>query len=170
MKLHPLNNHGKGIHYRRELRADDPAAVRSLVEATGFFRSDEADVAEELVQESLEKGEETSGYSFLFAEDGTRLLGYACWGLIPCTVSSYDLYWIAVHPDYQGRGLGRALLSGAEAAIRKAGGTRVYIETSHKAQYQDTRAFYDRCGYRTEAILEDFYAPGDGKVIYARAL
>jgi hypothetical protein len=50
------------------------------------------------------------------------------------------------------------------------GGRRIYIETSSRAQYEPTRGFYLKCGYRQETILEDFYAPGDGKVIYVKAL
>ena len=52
----------------------------------------------------------------------------------------------------------------------RAGGGRVYIETSHRADYQATRGFYERCGYQLEAVLTDFYAPGDSKAIYVRAL
>jgi hypothetical protein len=33
-----------------------------------------------------------------------------------------------------------------------------------------THRFYERCGYRQAAFLEDFYAPGDGKVIFVRSL
>lgn len=161
---------GPDFAMRSTVQVSDAPGVRDLVESTGFFRPDEALVAEELVHECLEKGETASGYYFLFAETAGTLAGYACWGLIPCTVSSYDLYWIAVHPDFQGHGLGRRLLLGAEEHIRRMGGTRVYIETSHKAQYESTRIFYDRCQYKLEAVLDDFYAPGDGKVIYSKVL
>jgi hypothetical protein len=33
-----------------------------------------------------------------------------------------------------------------------------------------TRAFYERNGFRCEARLKDFYAPGDDRVIYAKIL
>jgi hypothetical protein len=46
----------------------------------------------------------------------------------------------------------------------------VYIETSNRPQYEPTRGFYLRCGYRIDAVLEDFYAAGDAKVIYVKAL
>ncbi|MCX5752727.1 MAG: GNAT family N-acetyltransferase, partial [Candidatus Krumholzibacteria bacterium] len=80
------------------------------------------------------------------------------------------LYWIAVHPEYQGRGLGKALMREAERRIRAAGGTRIYIDTSYKAQYEDTRAFYLSLGYELDALLKDFYSPGDDKVIYRKLL
>ena len=46
----------------------------------------------------------------------------------------------------------------------------MYIETSNRPQYASTRAFYERCGYVCEAVLRDFYAPGDDKVIFVRVL
>lgn len=73
-------------------------------------------------------------------------------------------------PDRQGKGLGKRLMMEAEAAVRAAGGTRIYIDTSSREQYAPTRAFYHRCGYRIAAILEDFYATGDGKVILTKQL
>jgi hypothetical protein len=58
----------------------------------------------------------------------------------------------------------------AETAIRKLDGKRIYIETSSRDQYKTTRAFYEACGYRKEAVLRDFYSPGDDKVIYVKVI
>jgi ribosomal protein S18 acetylase RimI-like enzyme len=62
------------------------------------------------------------------------------------------------------------LLARSESLIRRGGGRRIYIDTSSRPQYEATRAFYRAQGYREEACLEDFYAPGDGKIIYTKAL
>jgi hypothetical protein len=62
------------------------------------------------------------------------------------------------------------LLAESEARIAAAGGRLVWVETSSRAQYQPTRAFYLRCGYCEAARLADFYAPGDAKVIFVRRL
>lgn len=155
--------------FRSAPRPSDAAAIRAIVVSTGFFSEAEVDVAVELVDERLAKGE-ASGYHFLFAERAGRVLGYACFGPIACTVAGFDLYWIAVHQGHRGAGLGRALLEHGEAAIVRAGGQRIYVETSSKPQYQPTRAFYLRCGYAEEAVITDFYAPGDSKVIYVKPL
>ncbi len=159
--------HGIKFHY--DVGPADPERIRRLVEITGFFYPAEVDVAEELVHERLAKGLD-SGYHFILAEHYGRLTGYACFGPIACTVASHDLYWIAVHPDFQGKGLGRRLLKEAERLIRKAGGTRVYAETSQRPQYASTRAFYETQGYRPESVLKDFYGPGEGKVTYCKAI
>jgi ribosomal protein S18 acetylase RimI-like enzyme len=155
------------LTFRAEVRPDDAEAVARLVAGTGFFNPAEIQVAEALVRERLAKGA-GSGYEFVFCESGGRLLGYACYGAIAGTQASHDLYWIVVEARAQGQGIGKALLAETEARIRQAGGRRVYVETSSRAQYAPTRAFYERAGYCREALLVDFYAPGDGKVIYVK--
>lgn len=157
------------ITLRYDVQPSDAGRVRSLVQSTGVFLDAEVDVAVELVDERLAKGP-ASGYYFVFAEQYDRLVGYTCYGPIACTQASFDLYWIAVEKSCQGHGLGRDLLRESERLIRAQGGTRVYIETSSRAQYTPTRMFYERCGYHCETMLADFYAPGDAKVIYLRAL
>lgn len=147
----------------------DRDAVRDLTAATGFFSAEEVAVAVELVDAHLAQGP-ASGYHFIFAERDGCLEGYACFGPIPLTKSSFDLYWIAVRPDRQQFGLGRRLMDTAEARARDEGGTAMYVETSTRPQYEPTRAFYCRLGYRLAAELPDFYGPGDGQAIFAKAL
>ena len=126
-------------------------------------------MAVELVEERLAKGP-ASGYHFVFAERDGRTVGYACYGHIAGTAASYDLYWIAVDASSHRGGLGRLLLGESERLIHEATGRRVYIETSNRAQYVPTRSFYERCGYKLDALLKDFYGPGDDKAIYVKAL
>lgn len=155
--------------FREQVLPVDRDSVRQIVASTGFFFDHEIDVAVELVDDRLNRGE-ASDYLFLFAEDESGVIGYVCYGAIACTVGSFDLYWIAVHQSHRGRGIGMELLRRTEKLIAARGGRRVYIETSSREQYLSTRKFYERCGYVAEAELRDFYAPGDGKVIYVRAI
>jgi GNAT superfamily N-acetyltransferase len=160
------------VDWRTNVLPSDAAEVRSLVAKTGFFSPEEQGVAQELVDETLTRGT-ASGYEFLFADapdNPGKLLGYTCYGPIPATQSSYDLYWIAVTPAQQGKGLGVKLLRESERLAARSGATLMYAETSGRRQYEPTRAFYERNGYRLAALLKDFYAPGDDKVIYERRL
>ncbi len=152
---------------RHSVTSTDRDAVRRIVTATGFFRPDEVDIAVELVDERLSKGER-SGYEFVFAEVDDGVAGYACYGPIGCTIGSFDLYWIAVDPAQQGRGLGRLLIAEVERRIAAAGGRTVYAETSGRRDYEPTRTFYQRCGYHVASVLPDFYDIGDDKVTFSK--
>jgi GNAT superfamily N-acetyltransferase len=153
------------LTYRDDVTPADAQQVRQLVESTGVFSRVEEDCAVELVDDRLAKGP-AGDYRFVFAERDAQVVGYACYGPIALTVGSYDLYWIAVARSEQGQGLGRLLMEEVKSRVRAAGGRRIYIETSTRAPYAATRAFYERCGCRLEVVLEDFYAVGDGKAIY----
>lgn len=158
-----------GITYREEVVPPDRHHVRRIVESSGYFHPAEVEVAVELVEERLAKGA-ASGYHFVFADRGERTIGYTCYGPIAATAGSFDLYWIAVDQANRGKGLGGALLAYTEQRIRAMGGRQVFIETSDRPQYQPTRAFYEKSGYRKAAVLKDFYAPGDDKAIYVKRL
>ncbi len=157
------------VTVRRELRAEDREPLKAVLVATGFFNEEELGVALELVDDRLAL-DEGSHYRFLVADVASSVAGYACWGPIPGTQESADLYWIAVHPNHQGQGVGRALLAAAETWMLQEGRRRCWIETATRAQYAPTRAFYQACGYTLAAELPDYYAPGDGKAIFVKVL
>ena len=158
-----------GKAFRRDVGPGDPQRIRDLVAATGFFSAEEIEIAEGIVRETLERGE-SAGYEFLFADADDGTAGYSCFGRIPCTLASWDLYWIAVAPSAQGSGLGRRLLQETEAIIETRGGAALYAETSGRSQYAPTRAFYQRCGYACAAVFDDFYGPGDDKCVFVKKL
>lgn len=160
---------GAGHVLRSELCLGDEAAVREIVASTGFFSPAEIDIAVELVAERRQKGD-ASGYWFQFLEIDGRTVGYTCYGPIPATRSSYDLYWIAVLASARRRGLGRVLLAASERDIARLGGTRIYVDTSSRPDYAPTRGFYAGNAYAVAAELPEFYAPGDGKVIFCKVL
>lgn len=153
---------------RYEVMETDPVTIREIVESTKFFYPAEVDVAVELVEERLRKGD-ASGYDFAFAELDGHTVGYSCYGPIACTTNSFDIYWLAIHCDAQRHGLGKWLMSATEQRIFDRGGERIYVETSGRDHYLPTRKFYDRCGYQKAAELPEFYGPQDSKVIYVKA-
>ncbi len=157
------------VSFRLEPRPADCALVRAILQLTELFDPSEVDVAVELVQDRLNK-KERSEYRFVFADRKDEMIGYACYGPIALTLTSFDLYWIAVHPNHQDAGLGRELLRRAENGVRHESGTRIYIDTSSRPAYATTRAFYEHNGYSPASILDDYYKPGDAKVVYCKVL
>jgi ribosomal protein S18 acetylase RimI-like enzyme len=155
------------LEFREEVKPEDCESVRWIVESSAFFSPEEVQVAVELVEERLRKGLE-SGYYFVFAEHEDRVVGYICFGPIPCTRGSYDLYWIAVHDDFRNHAIGRELLSKTLRLIEDLGGVRIYVETSSRLQYAPTRSFYCKHGFEQEAVLKDFYDHGDDKIVYSK--
>lgn len=157
------------MNFRQQLTQADLPLLRAMVVGTGFFSTEEVAIALELAEANLKEGE-ASGYQFLVLAEDTRLVGYTCFGRIPATQSAFDLYWIVVAQDAQGRGFGRQLLQVTEEIIQKCAGNQVFIETSSRAQYVPTQSFYLKSGYQQVAFFEDFYGPGDGKLVYRKRL
>jgi D-alanine-D-alanine ligase len=157
------------LSFREDVLPADPGVVRDIVTSTGFFQDHEIAVAVELVEERLCQGLD-SGYFFLFAELGGRTVGYSCYGEVACTKGSYDLYWIAVHNDCRGQGIGSVLLKKTETLIAGCQGRSIWVETSGQEKYLPTRKFYIHCGYKEEAVLKGFYAADDDKFIYVKRL
>jgi ribosomal protein S18 acetylase RimI-like enzyme len=141
------------------------ARLEQLTRATGFFREEEVATAVELLDESLAGDDD---YRFVGAFDGDTLVGYACWGPTPGTTGTYDLYWIVVDRASQGAGVGTQLLCEVESRLTADGGRLVVVETSSRADYAPTRAFYEHRGYTRAATIPGYYAPGDDLVVYTK--
>lgn len=160
---------GAELTYRENLHSGDRLSVEKIVRSSGFFSEAETALALELVDLFFETGL-ASGYHFLMADLGDETIGYCCFGPAPVTLSSYNLYWIAVDNEHRRRKLGHAVLEESERRIASLGGNRVYAETSGRPQYEPTHRFYENNGYVKEAVMKDFYSPGDDKVVYVKRL
>jgi ribosomal protein S18 acetylase RimI-like enzyme len=153
----------------REFLADDRGPIESILKATGVFFDDEVAVALELFDIALTRPGQTD-YVFLCADVSGRLAGYACYGPVPMTDRTWDLYWIAVDPTLHGLGVGRRLLDGMEKDLRARGARKIFIETGGREAYDPTRRFYLATGYTVAAVLPEFYRPGDDKYVFVKDL
>lgn len=155
---------------KNEISQEDRAGIEFIVRSSHFFNEEEVAIALELADERINLGEEST-YQFLIAinDDGVRA-GYSCYGKIPGTESSYDLYWIAVADEFRHQGLGRLLLKETEIQVKAQGGINLYAETAGKKQYEPTQQFYLREGFILEATLKDYYAAGDDKCMFTKRI
>lgn len=151
----------------RSLALAQREPLERLVAGTGLFRPSEIAVAVELLDAHLAGSDD---YRFVGAFAGDELAGYACWGPTPGTEGTFDLYWIVVDRARQGTGLGSRLLAHVESTLTADGGRLIVVETSSRADYGPTRAFYERRGYTRAATLPGYYAPGDDLVVYLKDL
>lgn len=148
---------------------EDKPAVIQMLRNIPEFEPTEIDVAEEVINSYL--GDSIrSGYHIFVAEVGSSIAGYICYGPTPLTEGTWDIYWLAVAPDKQSQGIGKALLNFADGNIKERKGRLALIETSSKPEYETTRLFYRAQGYEIACRIADFYAPGDDKLVFQKRL
>ena len=157
------------IKFRTIPVKSDIERVREIVDSTRFFYSHEVEIAAELVEERLNEGE-SSGYFFVFAEVDGVTAAYSCFGPITMSKTCFDLYWIATHNDFRGKGIGRKLIDETCRQAKKMGCKIIIAETSGLEHYAPTRAFYINNDFILEASLKDFYAEGDDKLFYTKRI
>jgi len=140
-----------------------------LAEQTGVFKPLEIQALREVLDDYY-AANRAGGHRCVTLEDEGRVLGFAYYAPEAMTDRSWSLWWIAVLPGQQGRGLGRELLRYVEEDARATGARVLFIDTSSLPHYEPTRRFYLKHGYEITGVLSDFYADGDDKVIFRKRL
>jgi ribosomal-protein-alanine N-acetyltransferase len=98
------------------------------------------------------------------AED--RLVGYLA-GEIRADEATGWVITIGVLPRYQGRGIGRALLSSAEKAMRaRANFMKLTVRRSNTSAIR----LYDQCGYQWVSTIRGYYHDGEDGLIMKKDL
>ncbi len=157
----------------RPLVASDRDGVIRILENAGNFTIAEVETALELIDEWIQLGEESGYLTYILEssdDDAIGVLGYICFGHTPLTESTYDLYWIAVDKSKHRGGVGKRLLRFAEEEVARRGGKLLLIETSSQETYGGTIQFYERTGYEMVGRVDEYYKPGDHKLIFAKRL
>ena len=154
----------------RPMKPDDKPSLMELLRATPEFKPYEVTVAEEVIDAYL-KDPQGSGYHIIVAAGNPGgIAGYLCYGPTPCTDGTWDFYWEAVRREKRGQGIGSALSKAAEAAVRKAHGRLILVETSSTPGYENTRRFHLHHGYEVVSRIPDFYSPGDDRITMQKRL
>ncbi len=151
----------------RELHKDDREDLLRMLRATKNFSEAEIAIAAELIDICIEKPEQNDYYAFV-ATVGEQPAGFLLVGPTPATAGTYDMYWIAVHPDYQGRGIAQDLDAFAVRFVKERGGYQLIAETSSQPGYERTRAFYVKQGYQQFARIADYYKLGDDLIVFGK--
>jgi GNAT superfamily N-acetyltransferase len=152
----------------RPMSPPDKPVVMEIIRETDMFTPAEVVVAEELIDAYLDTPDQMD-YNVVVSENaGGGVAGYMTWGPTPLAENVYDIYWMAVSPREQGRGLGKELVAWLEDRVRALGGRMIIIETASQPKYHPTREFYLRLGYAEVARVPDYYKPGDDRIIYTK--
>jgi len=154
----------------RPLVEKDRASLLSMLIKTRSFTSAEIDVAMELINIVLKDQIQKDYQIYCMVDDQDRAIGYICYGPTPMTQGTFDLYWIAVDPDFQERGVGSKLLSFLEEVAKAEGGRMILADTSTIPHYEKTQKFYLKNGFQEVARVLDYYHPGNDRVTFCRRL
>ncbi len=154
----------------RPFQKEDIQPLIEILRATEVFREEEIGVALELMEIVIEEKDQKDYVISTFVDDSNTVRGYYCVGPTPMTVSSYDLYWIAVDPRIHSQGIGKQLLRHCEEYVKSKGGTLIIAETSSQPKYENTHSFYRRNHYTEASRIKDYYSQGDDLVVYTKNL
>ena len=155
---------------RSAVPADTPALV-SLATSTGVFQPGEAEVLLGNVLRDLFGGRLAQGHFAHVSVDyvTSSPSGWVYFSQNATTNLAWDLWWIGVAPEHQGKGIGGKLLRYVESHIQKSGGSIITIETSSLPAFYQTRCFYTKHGYAESGQVLNFYGDGDNKIIYTKS-
>ena len=135
----------------------------SITDETGLFPGD---MLPDMFESSTNAGDaiwltcEAQGFAIGFCYVEPEKLAEGAWNMLA----------IAVSPANQTTGAGKALSQHLETTLKKNGARILLADTSGTAEFSGTRAFYKSIGYVEEARIRDFWADGDDKVTFIKAL
>jgi GNAT superfamily N-acetyltransferase len=150
----------------RETIPSDKRALLQIVQDSGQFDADGLAHVEATLDAHFA---EESGALWLTADDGEPV-GVAYCNPEPVTSGTWNLLMLWTRKDREGKGFGAALVAENERRLRALGARLLIVETSGLPEFEAARAFYTKCGFSHEATIKDFFATGDHKLVYTKAL
>ncbi|HRZ86522.1 MAG TPA: GNAT family N-acetyltransferase [bacterium] len=154
----------------RSATDSDKKFIGAMLAETNAFTSEETACALELLDIYLTNPRQTDYDFFCAVTPDNTPRGYVCYGKAPFTDAVFYLYWIAVHPDSQGTGVGHMLMLHLEKLLAAQNARMLLIETASKQTYENTRKFYLRNGFSEYSRIKDFYRVSDDRITYGKAL
>ncbi len=153
------------MHHIRPVSPDDMPALKAVIDATGLFPSEMLDA---MTGAYFAGGAECDDHWFTIDAGSPIAVAYCAPERM--TSGTWNLYLIAVHPDFQSMGHGASLMLHIERLLAARGERVLLVETSGLPDFERTRSFYLDNGYTREAVIRDFYKAGEDKVIFHKAL
>ncbi|MBI1884319.1 MAG: GNAT family N-acetyltransferase [Chlamydiae bacterium] len=152
----------------REATPSDRERIEEILKASKVFSQAEVACALSLFEIYLERGG-ADEYVFCCACDEADVVqGLICYGKASLTDAVYDLYWVVTHPVHQGRGIGSLLMEELDHRLKILEARMILAETSSRADYEKSRAFYRAHGYELVSTIQDYYALGEDLVVFGK--
>lgn len=145
----------------------DEAALMAVADSIDLFGPEELADLKSMLTDYF-NGNQPSEEFWLVNENDAGTFGAAYCAPERMTNGTWNLLFIGIRPESQGKGYGSTMMTHIEQMLIEKGAHLLLVETL--AEFDRTRAFYNRCGYEKEAQIRDFYDVGADKVIYRKAL
>lgn len=155
----------------RLARREDRGSIRDVAVYSGLFSTDEVSLLEPMIDGYLDGS--LDGHRWFVATLNDRVVAAAYYSPEPFSFRVANLYFLAALPSVQGTGVGTALLTHVEAALRELGADvaqTLIVETSSADRFAATREFYRARGFTEEATIRRFYGPAEHKVVFWKSL
>lgn len=149
----------------RQTIAGDIAALQNVADATELFPGD---MLPDMVAPFLDNGVDDA--LWLTCCDADAPNGFCYARPEEMTDGTWNMLAIAVDPGQQSKGAGALLVAEVEATLRGMCVRVLIVDTSGTEEFSATRRFYIANGYEEEARIRDFWAVGDDKIIFRKAL
>ncbi|MEL7524680.1 MAG: GNAT family N-acetyltransferase [Pseudomonadota bacterium] len=145
--------------------SNDIPALQYIADKTGLFPSD---LLPQMMDSYLSGGDVNS--LWLTCEEDSRAIGF-CYAVEETfAAGTWNMLALAVAPERQGNGAGKAIVAALEKQLRGASNRVIIVDTSGTESFAGARSFYTRCGYAEEARIRDYWGPGDDKIVFWKAL
>ncbi|MCI0514716.1 GNAT family N-acetyltransferase [candidate division KSB1 bacterium] len=156
------------MYHIRKMFPEDRQVIYDILQQTEMFTIAEINVAMELIDTYLFNKEQQDYLIYVAESPEQEVAGYVCFGPTPAAEGTFDLYWIAVSPEVQNKGIGKQILNFVESEVKQQAGRIIIIETSSQSKYLPTQQFYLKNHYIIEARIKDFYKVGDDRLIFVK--
>ena len=143
---------------------EDIHSIRLVLDDTGLFP---VDMLDELITPFFEEPAHPERW-FVHEDTESEINGFGFYRPEPLAEGTWNLTAIGVREHAQGHGAGSAMMCYVEEALRSE--RVLLVETSGLPEFASTRKFYLKCGYTHEATIRDYWAKGDDKVVFWKAL
>lgn len=155
----------------RPVKPDDISYLKAVIEANDLFPPQMLD---EMISGYF-NDDNSKDFWLTYAEEKAVAMPTASYAIAFCapekmTEGTWNVYLIAVHPDYQRQGIGMAMMGYIEQMLASRGERLLLVETSGLESFAGTRAFYQKCGYEQEAQIREFYQAGEDKIVFRKLL
>jgi ribosomal protein S18 acetylase RimI-like enzyme len=147
---------------------DDTTALVSLAAASGLFDPSQTDDIAQMLEAHFTDNNESQ--DIWLTDDDREPVGMAYIAPERMTEGTWNMYLIAVHPDRQKQGRGKALLQHVEQMLTERGERVLLVETAGTDDFDYVRSFYRQNGYEEEARIREFYTAGVDKIVFRKAL